>query len=52
MMPASGDFPGGRMAVETPLHVSDVALVDPKDGSVAYDSLCVGTPANDLARSH
>ena len=28
----SGDFPGGRIASEAPLHVSNVALVDPADG--------------------
>ena len=27
----SGDFPGGRIASEAPLHVSNVALVDPAD---------------------
>ena len=29
------------MAVETPLHVSDVALVDPKDGSVTWFMSCL-----------
>ena len=32
VLPPSGDFPGGRIASEAPLHVSNVALVDPADG--------------------
>lgn len=31
VLPALGDFPGGRMLSEAPLHISNVALVDPTD---------------------
>eukprot|EP00731_Ephydatia_muelleri_P016872 Em0009g1296a len=32
VLPPSGEFPGGRVPSEAPLHISNVALVDPKDG--------------------
>lgn len=32
VIPASGSYPGGRIASEAPLHVSNVALVDPANG--------------------
>ena len=31
-VPPIGDDPGGRILSEAPLHISNVALLDPKDG--------------------
>lgn len=32
VLPAIGDFPGARIPSEAPLHISNVAIVDPVDG--------------------
>ena len=38
VLPPSGEFPGGRVPSEAPLHISNVALVDPKDGYVLFNT--------------
>ena len=32
ILPPNGDFPGARIPSEAPLHISNVAIVDPVDG--------------------